>query len=176
MAKNNEEQEAREHSDSDDDLAIRWRAPKFIFYKKDGRWYGIVIGTSVALLALAWFLQEALLISIWLLVPVVVLGVVALLSRSAVQPPIIEYALTEDGIMVGDRHYAYADFRSFSVIDMDNHYVLRLWPKTRYLLPLTILLSDEVIPADIKEILSELLPEGDHEATLADWIAHYTRF
>lgn len=175
MAKNEDEQEEREDVDQDD-LTIRWRAPKFIYYKKDVRWYGIVVAVGAGLLALAWFLQESLLISIWLLIPVIVLGMVALFSRSAVQPPTVEYAIAEEGISAGERDYTFEDFRSFSVIDMDNHYVLRLWPKTRYYLPLTILLSDDVIPNEIKEILAGILPEGDHEATLTDWIAHYTRF
>lgn len=158
-----------------DQPIVQWKAPKFIYYKKDARWYGAVIGGAVLLLALAWWLRNDLQVSIWLMAPVIVLSAIILISQSVTKPPVVEYGIAESGVLIEGNLRPFADFRAFSIVDMDNHYVLRLWPHLRYYLPTSIIV-EEIVPEDLKELLKEVLPEGDHEATLADWIAHFTKF
>ena len=90
---------------------VSWTASEFIAHQKSAGWYGI-LATSAAVITLAiYLLTKDLITSGFVIFGAFILGYYA--SR---QPRELNYQVNEHGIFIGDKHYTYDVFRSFSIV------------------------------------------------------------
>ncbi len=160
-------------SDDSADLteaAIVWQADKFIAAPQDSRWISSVVMIGGAAIIVAVVLRNYLEVSLWLVIPVLVLATLGLLRRSFIKPTQGTFGIHEQGIIIDGEVVPFEQFKSFGVLDFDNHHILRLWSTRRFGLPQSIIIED-VAPADVEELLGEVLPQETAEETLSDRIS-----
>ncbi|MCA9348155.1 hypothetical protein KC867_01970 [Candidatus Saccharibacteria bacterium] len=150
---------------------IEWTASEYIAHTKSSAWY-IALGLIAILSALAvYFIAGKDIVSaIVILIVAIAFGVF-----SARPPQILNYAVDNTGLCIGNKFYPYDSFRSFSVVADGAMTYISLLSLGRFMPPLVI----HYEPADessIAEVLAQYLPYEDHKPDLVDTIARKIRF
>jgi hypothetical protein len=150
--------------------SIKWNASEFVSHQKTGGWYVILAVGAVILAVAVYFLTKDIF-------SVVVIGLIALVVGflAAMRPRILDYAISPDGIQVGNKHFTYETFRSFSVIEDSQMPSVQLLPQKRFMIPITMYFA----PADgdhIVKVLGDYLPFEHRERDLVDKISSKIRF
>ncbi len=158
-----------------EDIILQWEAPKFIFYDKDVRWHSTVAVVAVAVVLVAIVAREQLVVPLWMIIPVIVICAGILMFQGVIKPALTNYAIGADGMHVNDEVHQYEQFRSFSIVAVGERAMLRLLPVQKLFLPISIILKG-VDADDVREVLSQVLPEEEHEQTLTDRVSHFLRF
>ena len=150
------------------DTIINWQAREYIERKKTAGWYvGLAIVTA-ALIALSIWLQY------WSFLAVIIAAVIALLVYVARPPRMLHYSLTEDGISEGNNLQPFDKFKSFGVLNEENHYSLILIPKKR-LGTRTVIYFPETEGEQIVDFFGERLPMEEVKLDLIDKIVRKLR-
>lgn len=142
---------------------LTWESSEYIFHERSSLWYvGFGLITLLAVV-LVYFLSGR---SIWASTMVVVMGVtVIVFSRN--HPSMRRYTISTDGISVGDKHFDYEQFKSFSIIQEGKLLSVALNPVNRFMPPVSM-----YVPMDngdqILGLLSEYLPHLEKEQTVVD--------
>ena len=151
-------------------LFMEWKASEYVHHKKDVLWHvGFFMVSS--LLAAGMYLILRDIISVL----VVILMAVSLYVFAMRPPKTLRYAITDQGIEIGESKYAYESFRSFSVIDNGAVQSVVVDPMHRYLPPITIYFE----PKDgqkIFDILSEQLPYVEYKPDIVDKLVEKIKF
>lgn len=154
----------------DADQSVTWTASEFIAHDKTIFWY---LGLTVVALLLA--------LGIYLLTKdavssaVIIVAALFLAYYGSHQPRQLEYKLNAQGIKVGERHYGYNAFRSFSVIPEGAFSSIVFMPLKRFALPLTLYYA----PGDedkIVKILADQLPLAERRPDAVDSLMRRIRF
>jgi len=153
---------------------ITWQADKFVTYDKGRHWYTSVALIGIAVIILVIVLRNQLQVSLWSVVPVLTAGVAVMLARGLIHSPRSTYGVSEDGVIIDGDVKPYGQFRSFAVVELEGHAVLRLWPKTRFGLPTSIIL-EQITPDEVREIMASVLPEEPQNSSLSDRISHIVK-
>lgn len=143
---------------------LSWQASEYIYHKKPGSWYLMVIGFTAALIIFALITRQ------WLTVAVFAMAAMALLVYANKAPRTLDYQLDEAGLTVADKFYPYEQFKSFAVLQDVAWHAIDLEPTKRFMPRLTILFSDDNRD-EIIDILAQYLPEQDREPDIIDRIA-----
>lgn len=153
-----------------DGQEVVWTAAEFIDHDKSPAWYLGLVGISVVVIAAVYFITKDIFNSAIVAVAAVLFAVVA--GR---QPRHMQYVVNDHGIGIGHRFYAYADFRSFSVLDEGHIRSIVLMPLKRFMPPLNLYYD----PADenrIGDLLATHLPFAEHQRELTDRLMRRIRF
>lgn len=105
---------------------VNWEAREYIAREKNAAWYvcfGIVV---VGLAVLAIFMQQ------FTFLLLIIVAAVALVVYSVRPPRVLHYSLSSKGLSEGNNLYTFEDFKSFGVLNEDNHYSIVLIPKKRF--------------------------------------------
>src|SRR3981081_3134082 len=107
--------------------AITWTASEFIDHNKSFSWY-MMLGLAAAVLAaVVWLFTKDLFSTAVVVVGALVLGVYA-----AHKPRQLIYKLDDRGLTIGERYYAFAEFRSFSLVPEGAFASIELVPLKRF--------------------------------------------
>jgi len=99
---------------------------------------------------------------------IIILSAIILFLQSAVEPSHVPFAITELGIVLGNKFYAYNEFRAFYMIYNLNTQTLFFDTKSAIRPDLRIPMVD-VDPMDVREALQDMLEEDlEKEEPLAD--------
>jgi len=131
---------------------ITWTASEFIAHDKSGGWYAILTLGSIVLAALLWFLTKD-----WVTPAVVLFAAFIFGVYAKRKPRELVYTLDDHGLIIGDKHYPYDQFRSFAVVPEGGVAGIVFMPLKRFGAPLTIYYD----PADenkIVDLLAIVLP------------------
>lgn len=154
--------DGEEETTPDVDGPIQWTASEFVANQKSVSWY-VSLGVAALLLgAVIWLLTRDFFPTIAVLIGVLLLGIYA--GR---QPREESYMLDEQGITIGNRHYGYHEFRSFSVVPDGAFLSIELAPLKRFAVDTTIY----VAPDDEDRIidhLSQYLPMEEAKSRFTD--------
>jgi hypothetical protein len=159
-----------EETVSDGKPLVSWAAPEFVSHEKSAKWY-IVLALVAAIFAGVMFVFTREIFS----VIVVAVLTVAVGVFGNIKPRDLDYAIFGDGIQVGEKHFSYATFKSFAVIDGEQAPSIQLLPQKRLMVPITIYFA----PADtdiIVETLGDFLPFEHKERDFVDKISSRIRF
>ena len=166
---------ATETAGNDQDKAdtlqdVTWTASEFIAHDKTAGWY-------IGLMAVAILLAAAiyLLTSDPVSAAVIIVAALFLAYYGSHKPRQLEYHLDSEGIKVGERHYGYDAFRSFSVVPEGAFSSIVFMPLKRFALPLTLYYA----PDDEEKIVSLLvdrLPLEEHRPDAVDSLMRRIRF
>ncbi len=105
---------------------VNWEAREFIEYKKNFGWYAGFALVVIALCLLAFFLQQ------WTFLALVIVAAIALLTYTMRPPRMLHYSLSDKGLSEGNNLHTFEQFKSFGVLNENNHYCIILVPKKRF--------------------------------------------
>ena len=105
---------------------VNWEAREFIEYKKNAGWYAGMIAVVAVLCAIA------VLIQLWTFLILVIVAAIALLTYTIRPPRMLHYSLSDKGLSEGNNLYAFEDFKSFGVLNENNHYCIMMVPRNRF--------------------------------------------
>lgn len=105
---------------------VNWEAREYIEYKKNGGWYAGLALVVIVLCALAFFLQQ------WTFLALVIVAAIALLTYTVRPPRVLHYSLSDKGLSEGNNLHTFDQFKSFGVLNENNHYCIVLVPVRRF--------------------------------------------
>lgn len=147
---------------------INWEAKEYIPRKKNAWWYVILVLVVAALMALAIWMKD------WSFGILIVIGVAALLLYTLRAPRKLHYTLSSDGLTEGNHLYKFEDFKSFGILNEDNHYSIVLTPKKRFY-PRNNVFFPETQGEEIVDMFGENLPMEPVKLDLLDHIVRILR-
>lgn len=149
---------------------ITWTASEFIAHSKSFSWYAGLAAASLVFAALIYLVTRDFVSVSVVIVAAVLLGIFA-----RHQPKQLEYRVGAQGIDIGQKHFTYEHFRSFSVLPEGAFSSIVFMPLRRFAIPTTIYYAPED-EEKIVSLLSDYLPfeERDHDAI--DRLMHRIRF
>lgn len=163
-------QRAPEHEQNSDLAEIKWTASEFIEHQKGFNWFLGLAGACVLLAVVVYLFTKDVFGPVIIGLLAIIFGVSA-----ARKPKVLEYSLDGTGIMVGNHHSAYEEFRSFSLVNEGAIESVMLLPTKRWSPPLSVYFAPE--DADkIVDMLSAFVPFENHEPGLVDRFLHRIHF
>ena len=150
---------------------INWSAPEFEYREKDVAWYWIsIIIASILIAFAAW--ERNFLFGMFIVIAEMLLVVWG--NRS---PRIIDFTLTEKGLLIGERKlHPINTFESFSADELDEawHEIIFSF-KAKLKTPIRIIVGEDKLE-EIKKNLKPLVKEVDHEPSFLDSLEKIIRF
>lgn len=131
-----------------------WRIPEYEQPERGKNWY--IITSIVALLLLIY----SFLTSNFLFAMIIVVAAIVLISHDGQQPDMVNFTITDEGIIIGRKFYDYDEIKDFSIIYKPRQEVKNLYfefknpLKHRLSIPL-----DKQNPLQIRENLLKYLEE-----------------
>ncbi len=136
---------------------LHWRAPEFEVTDRDHKWYFYVTAILLIIVAYAIFTN-----SLIMAITFILIGMVGYIYIHK-EPRILDFALTEDGIVAGREIYDFADMKSFWIFYEEDGLQVVSFHTNSYLLPYLHVPIHDQDPVKIREILLEYLSEEKHE-------------
>lgn len=142
------------------DVSVTWTASEYISHQKTRGWYGALAGGAIVVSVVLYFLTKDFITAGFVIFGAVLLGYYA--SR---QPNEQHYKLSSSGVDIGDKHYPYDEFRSFSILEEGAFMSVVFMPLKRFS-PLRAIYFSADQSDQIVEILTPRLPfeERSHDA------------
>jgi len=147
-----------------EDILIQWRGPEYEVYPKSRQWYMIAAFTLAVIVAYAVW-NSALLMAI-------VFILVGFVGYTYLQRPprVRDFALTQEGVIVGNEIFDYDEIESFWIIYEPPHTrVISLHMKGKFV-PFVHIPLHQRDPVDVREVLLQYLPEVKQEPSVIDAI------
>ena len=147
---------------------VNWEAREYIEYKKNAGWYIGLIIITVGLCGIAVWLQQ------WTFFLLIIVAVAALLVYTMRSPRLLHYSLTDKGLSEGNNLYLFSNFKSFGVLNDNNHYSIILMPKKRFGMRVTVYFP-EAEGEQIVDIFGARLPMEPVKLDLLDRLVRFLR-
>jgi hypothetical protein len=134
---------------------ISWNAPIHVHTEKTNDWYWSVGIITLALAAVCFIFTQ--------IIPgiLVIMAAVVLVLRSSRPPKIAHFEINDRGIMVDDVLYPFLQLESFWV-PHDGPYPKLLIKSRKALMPLIVILIEEVDPEEVREVMLKYIAETEH--------------
>lgn len=152
------------------DGSVTWTASEFVAHDKSVNWYISLVLIATVLIGGIYFITRDVISVVALTFGVVLFGLYA--SR---EPRQLQYSLDATGIGVGEKHYSYDQFRSFSILPEGAFSSIILMPLKRFMPALTIYYAPED-EERVLAVLSNQLPFDQHKLDLTDRFMRRIRF
>lgn len=154
-----------------EDTSISWTASEFIAHTKTAGWYLLLALITTASAAIAFFITSGdKLTTGVILIAGLLFGIMA-----ARQPRELPYSLDAKGLQIGEKHYPYSDFKSFSLVQEEGIEAIWLLPLQRFAPGLSIYFSPQD-KDNILNILDNYLPVEQRQLDFVDKLMHKIRF
>jgi hypothetical protein len=149
---------------------VTWTASEFVAHEKSAGWYGRLVIIAVVIAAFVYLLTRDPVSTVVVLVCAAALGVLG-----AKKPRQLQYRMDGSGITVGQKHYSYESFRSFSVAPEGAFSSIIFMPLKRFA-PLTTIYFAPADESKIIGLLVDRLPFEEHKAAVIDSLMQRIRF
>lgn len=163
---NGEENYAAQEPALSPTATVSWTASEYVAHDKNAGWYVLVMLAAAAVAGIVYLVTRDL------VSPVVVMilgGAFAVFG--ARQPQVLEYAISNTGVHIGQKQYPYGLFRTFSIIEEDATRSILLMPLQRFNLPISVYYD----PADEQQIVEALAAHLPHEDRAVGPIDNFMR-
>jgi hypothetical protein len=150
--------------------SIAWNASEYIHHQRGTSWYLGLIGLTVGLAVVLYLLTKDLFGAI---ITLILGGIVASVAHR--QPENVAYQLTSRGLKVGEKEYAYSQFRSFAVVHEGQLNSLVFVPLKRLIPPVSAFFAAED-EKPIVALVGEHLPMEQRSPDKIDTITRRLRF
>jgi len=157
-------------NNSQDDETFSWDPPTNAGHEKTAKWY-ILLAVGAIVLAVAIYAISRDVIA------TAVVGIVAVAVGvfASLKPRAVSYSVGPDGIAVGEKHFSYSAFKSFSVMQEAAEPYIQLMPQKRFMVPVTLYFS--AADADkIANLIGEFLPYEHKEIDFIDRLSSRLHF
>lgn len=150
---------------------VAWTASEFIYHEKDLTWYAILAGIGLVLVLGTYFLS-----SHDVFTTIVVAAIVVLFAFGAARKPRqMQYAVDDHGVAIGNRHFGYGLFRSYTIDVEDHFHSINLMPMKRFM-PIISIYYDLDDEKQIAEVLTAHLPFDTHKIDPVEKLMRRIRF
>ncbi len=149
---------------------VNWTASEFIAHHKSGGWFVAAAVALVLAVALVYVLTRDIVAAVMLAIAGILFGVF-----SARPPRVLEYAVTDKGIQIGQRFFPYDELKSFAVSDEGPLPSILLIPLKRFLPPITVFYERQAEDSIIN-VLSSYLPFEHKPPDVVDKLMARIRF
>lgn len=141
---------------------LRWRAPEYEKYERGRKWYLYVALVLLAIVAYAVYTDSPI-----MAITFVLIGVVGYIFINR-DPQVIDFAMTQDGIIAGQELYAFDNIKSFWIFyEPHDIKVVSLHTKST-LMPYVHIPIHNEDPVEIRRVLLEYIPEVKQNPSLVD--------
>lgn len=147
---------------------VSWEAEEYIVKNHNAWWYVGLAVITIALSALAIFLQG------WTFLVLIILSAATILVFALRPPRKIKYHIDSTGLKEGDILHRYEDFRAFGILKEDNNYSAILIPKKRFGIQVKIYFP-EGSGEQIVDQLGNHLPMEEVKLDLLDKLVNFLR-
>ena len=147
---------------------VNWEAREHIEYKKGAGWYFGLFIVVAALCTLAFFLKQ------WTFFALILVAAIALLTYTLRPPRLLHYSLSDKGLSEGNNLYTFDTFKSFGVMNENNHYSIVLVPKKRFS-PKVIVYFPESEGEQIVDMFGMRLPMEPVHQDMLDRLVRFLR-
>lgn len=148
---------------------IKWRASEYIHQEKDAKWF-ILFGVVIA----AFMAVAVLLMQSWTFAVLLVIIAVMVVVLAKRPPRVMDYALSNDGLHIGETLHKFADFKSFGIIRDGEEFSVMLIPRRRLQPGITVYFPEEA-GEDIVDALGSRLPMKDLHLDAVDRLVRKLR-
>jgi hypothetical protein len=145
---------------------VRWQASEFIDHQKSAGWFLFLAVGAVMGSALMYFITSSVFSAV-----IVLLAVLAFGMSAKQKPRTLTYVIGTNALQIGDRNYAYDDFRTFSILQEGALYSIFLEPIRRFMPPVSIYFD----PNDGEKIFDVLASHIPHAERKPDAIDNFMR-
>lgn len=149
---------------------INWVGPEYIARDKSGSWLFLLIVAVVVVGGLTYLLTRSFVSVATIDIILVVLGVYGLH-----RPKDIIYAVNNVGLVVGQRQFSYAEFKSFTAVSEGDYLDITLLPLKRFALPIGLLYQGKD-QEQLLNFLSDRLPMNQQKLDLVDNLMQKIKF
>jgi hypothetical protein len=150
--------------------SISWSAAEYIDHERGAGWYGALLLITVLIAVGFYFITK----DYFAVGTAVVVGIIIAVAVGR-KPRQITYEITDKGLRVGEKIYAYNMFKSFSVTQEEGAESINLFPLKRFM----PIVSAYFTPQDEDKIVNaigEHLPLEEHKLDNVDRLARRLRF
>jgi hypothetical protein len=149
---------------------VTWTASEYIDHDKSAGWFVRYVLAVIAIIGVIFFLTRD-----W--VTIVLLGMLAIIFGifAARKPDVLQYKLTNQGIIIGQKFYPISVFRSFAIMEEGPFRSVILLPLKRFMPSISIHYAPDDEHAII-EAFGNLLPQETHQQDAVDKFMHRIRF
>ncbi len=158
----------KKNSEKDSSKAINWKAKEYILREKNVGWYVGLAVVTLALAALAIWIQE------YSFLVLVVLCAVVLVIYSVRPPRELHYSISSKGISEGNKLYNFDDFKAFGVLKEGKYFSIVLTPRKRFSPRQKIYFPEEKGEA-IVDAFGHRLPMEEVKLDFLDKIVNFLR-
>lgn len=150
---------------------FEWQGKEYVFEEKSADWYWALGIIALALIVACVFFNNIL------LGLVIAAAAVAIALNAAKHPRIHRFQITDEGIVIDNNLYPYANMLHFSVLE----YVDPTWPPALSIKTKSLLVPHLLIPIvgpdpeDVYEYILNHIPEGRHDESVIDRLVDMLR-
>ncbi len=149
--------------------AISWSAAEYIEHERSKRWYLLLVAGAAALALISvFFLKD------WMFAALIVVMLIVVVMFAKRPPREINYTLTQEGLLIGQKFFAMDSFRSFGLVKEGAIWNVRLISNKRFVPPVTAYLPDDV-GEQVVDVLGALLPLEDIEPDMVDRLVNRSK-
>ena len=143
---------------------LHWRAPEFEILQRDKKWYLVITSLLMAIIIYALYTN-----SLVMAITFILIGVVGYMYINK-EPRILDFVITDDGIIAGRELYDFDNINSFWIFyEPNGTKEISLFTKS-YLTPYVHIPVHDQEPAKIRKILLAYIPEEKQEPGLVETI------
>ena len=138
---------------------MEWDTLEHSYSEKTNDWYASVILIAGSLIAVEFLMNNFILITLTFI------GTATFILLAARRPEVMHVTITKKGVRAGNTLYPFRTLDGFAIAEYEHEGRLLL-ESSRHVMPLHVIpLAHEIDPDDLREVMSEYLPERDlHES------------
>jgi hypothetical protein len=152
------------------DEPLSWQASEFVHHEKEGAWFLALLGVTIALLLIDFFLVRS-----WTFGALIIVMAIAVVVIARRPPRTITYTLSSRGIRIDEKQFNFQDFRAFGIVQENAFYSIRLVPSKRFMPMVSVFFPTEY-GEEIAEIFGHALPMENIERDAIDKLVEKIRF
>ena len=149
---------------------VKWTASEYIEHNKTSSWFGLALIVLVVAVAVIYLVTRDVLAAFMVAMAGIIFGVF-----SARSPRVLEYAVTAEGVQIGQKLYRYEELRSFAVNDDGPLPSILLIPLKRFLPPITVFYEPQTGDSIIN-VLASYLPFEHKQPDMVEKLMSHIRF
>ena len=146
--------EKQNSSDELGKIITSWKIPEYDKHEREKNWYIIAAVVGIIFLIYSFFSGN------FLFAAIIIIGAFVIMIHDGQEPVVINFIITDEGLVVGRNFYNYDVIKDFSIIYKPNQDIKNLYFEFKNVIkPRLSIPLDKMNPLPIRENLLKYLPE-----------------
>jgi hypothetical protein len=159
------------HQPAKTDLSpVTWTASEFVDHEKNSSWFMTLAAITAAAVVIIYFITHDLITSFVIIIAAALFG-----TTARRKPRTLQYQLDDTGVTIGGKLYAYAAFKSFTLLEEGAFNSIELMPLQRFMPPISLYYPPEN-EEQIVNLLGNYLAHEERTRDAVDRLMRKVRF